>query len=344
MSPARKPPLPPKRPRRMGCFSRMAIALMVVIIAVVAFRLLYPTYGDKLHGLLGLEQDEAQGIDEFPKLKEIHAYGSGSNKVVIVSVKGVIRFRDGVGPNGGGSAGQALQAIQAATRDDEVQALLVDIDSPGGGVTASDVLYNALRQFRLSRDDRRIVAICGDMAASGGYYTAIAADHIIVRPTTMLGSIGVFWPRVNIYAMGEKIGMQDATIRSDDNKDVNNPLRPPDPLRDVAIQKMVDTLHKRFATLVADRRRLPSIQLAEIADGSIFGADESVQLGLADQVGYWDDALDRCAEMLGVDRVIVYRYEAPFSLKSIFSTLGRATVQGAVSAAPQSHPQFRWQP
>ncbi len=344
MSPARKPPTPPRYPRRMGCFSKLVVACVITVLVLVAIRVLYPLYGEPVMKALGWSKPADRGIDEYPQLHEIHAYGSGSNKVAVIPIKGGIFFRDGIGPNGGGTAGHVLQAIQQATQDDQVQALILDIDSPGGGVTASDVIYNALRNFRLSREKRRIVAICGDMAASGGYYTAIAADHIIVRPTTMIGSIGVLWPRVNLHLLGEKIGMQDATIRSDDNKDFNNPLRPPDPMRDAAVQKMVDALHTRFSSLVAERRRLADDELAKVADGSVFVAEESVQLGLADQIGYWPDALDRCAELLNVDRVIVYRYEPPFTLRELFNTLGRATVQGAVSAAPHAAPQYSWQP
>jgi protease-4 len=327
----------------MGCGAKLGIGILVIGIIALALRLLFPLYGPHLPALR-MKQASNKGVDEFPQLEEVHAFGSGSNKVVIVPIKGVILFRDGIGINGGGAAGEALKQIQQATQDDAVKAILLDIDSPGGGVTASDVLYHALRKFRMSRSDRRIVAICGDMAASGGYYTAIAADHIIVRPTSMLGSIGVLMPRINIHQMGEKIGLQDASIRSDENKDFNNPLRPPDPARDAAIQKMVDTLHLRFSQLVAERRKLSDTDVAQVADGSVFGASESLENGLADQIGYWEDAIDRCAELLGVDRVIVYRYSTPFSLKNIFGAMGRATVQGVVSAAPQSHPQYKWQP
>ena len=261
------------------------------------------------------------GEDEFPQFDEIWSCGQGSNKVIRISISGMIMLgRTGSFLNPASSAGIALQSIRRATLDKDVQAIILDIDSGGGGITASDIIYNALLNFKKDRPKRRIVALYGDTAASGAYYISLAADHIIARPTSITGSIGVIVPSVNFHELVTKYGIKDASIKSGSNKDLLNPLTEPSEEQNIIMQSVVDDLYDHFVKLVAKNRNLPENKVRTIADGRIFTAPEALRLKLIDETGYWDAAMTRTAELLDVDTIKVYRYEGIFS----FSNLLRA--------------------
>ena len=264
------------------------------------------------------------GADESPNLKEIWAGGAGKTKVVRIPLRGLIMLDTGDGFFGpeAGSADMALRSIHRATHDSEVQGIILDVDSGGGGITASDILYKALLDFKEEHPGRKVVAILNDVAASGAYYVALASDHIIAHPTTITGSIGVLIQSLNVRELGDKIGVKDVTIKSGPNKDILNPFRD---LTDEQwkeqkqmLQSVVNELHDRFVGLVAENRDLPEDEVRELADGRIFTASKAEELGLIDEQGYWRDAKERIAELLGVDEVKIFRYEESLSLSSLF--------------------------
>jgi protease-4 len=258
------------------------------------------------------------GKDEFPQLEEVWSYGKGSNKVVRIPLSGMITLQKSESIfNSQSSATEALLSIKRATLDKDVLAIILDIDSGGGGITASDIIYNALLDFKRSNNKRKIVALYGDMAASGAYYISLAADHIIARPTSITGSIGVIIPSVNFAGLVTKYGIKDASIKSGDNKDLLNPLTEPNPQQTEIIQDVVNKLYDRFVSLVAKQRNLPENEVRPIADGRIFTAAEAQRLKLIDEIGYWDDAMTRTAELLGVDNIKVYRYQEQFSFSDL---------------------------
>ncbi len=261
----------------------------------------------------------ACGEDEMPKMREIWSSGSGEVKAVRIRLDGVIMLGEGhFGGESEGSAGTALRAIKRAASDQEVRAILIEIDSPGGGITASDVVYHELRQFRASREDRMVVALLHDMAASGGYYVALAANRIVAHPTTITGSIGVLMKSLNLRDLAGKMGVRDVTIKSGDNKDLLNPLGEMSPDQLAMLQQVVDALHNRFVGLVAENRNLPEEQVRALADGSIFLADEAREAGLIDEIGYAGDADDALAEMLDTDELRFVRYEEETSFLEFF--------------------------
>jgi protease-4 len=216
------------------------------------------------------------------------------------------------------AAGTALQSIKRATMDKDVLAIILDIDSGGGGITASDIIYKALLDFKKSDQKRRIVALYGDVSASGAYYISLAADHIIARPTSITGSIGVLIPSVNIFEFVAKHGIKDTTIKSGANKDLLNPLTKPSSQQQAIMQSVIDELYDRFVSLVAKHRKISEIDVRNLADGRIFTAQEALKLKLIDEIGYWDDTMTRTAELLNVDNIIVYRYQGSLSLSDIF--------------------------
>ncbi len=283
------------------------------------------------------------GEDEFPEFEEHRSYGTGSNKVVRIPVVGMIMLDN----NGSlftpdGSADFALRAIRRATLDEEVLAIILEIDSGGGGITASDIIYKALLDFKQARPDRKIVSISGDTAASGAYYIALATDHIIAHPTTITGSIGVLVQSINVHELAIRHGIKDVTIKSGENKDLLNPLTDFTAQQQAILQSVVDAMHDRFVGLVVEHRDLSLEEVRPIADGRIFTATEALKLGLIDETGYWEDAMTRTAELLDVEHIVVYRYEDVFSFGDLLRAGTTIRPRAWLGLDQSPRVQYRW--
>ena len=220
-----------------------------------------------------------------------------------------------------GATETALRSIRRATEDPSVDAILLLVDSGGGGITASDILYDALCQFRHSGEGRRIVALMGDMACSGAYYASLPADRIIAHPTTMSGSIGVILPSYSARRLADRLGIADASIQSGENKAMLHPLRDLTEEQRTMLQEVVDELHGRFTSLVARHRPIAPERVKAIADGRIYTARQALGLHLVDGIGYLADAEDAVARLLGGDRPVdFYEYEHKLSLRDLLAT------------------------
>jgi protease-4 len=266
------------------------------------------------------------GEDEFPSFTEVHSYGSGDAKVVRIPFSGVIMRAapdDSFLPRAD-PVDQLLRKLRAARLDDEVEGLLLEIDSPGGSVSVIDEIHHEITRFKESSPDRRIVVLVRDVAASGGYYISLPADAIIAQPTSIIGSIGVIMQTLNVKDLADKIGVSDVTIKSGANKDLLNPLRPVDPDQVAILQRSVDATYGRFVGLVSSARGIPEKTLRDsIADGRIFDATDALKNHLVDAIGYREDAITRLAAELGLDGpddlfIVTYKDSRTF-LESIFS-------------------------
>lgn len=249
--------------------------------------------------------------DEAPKLDETWSFGSGDVKVARIPLDGVImrNEEEGFFTARSDMVESILTQVRAAERDTEMRAIILEVNSPGGGVTPSDEIYNALRKFRASRPDRRVVVFIRDLGASGAYYAAMAGDFIIAEPTAVVGSIGVIMQSMNLQGLSEKIGITDVTIKSGANKDMLNPFRPVDTNQLALLQVLIDGMQTRFSGIVAESRKLDRAAKPELFDGRIFSADEALNKGLIDEIGYWNDALARTAQLLDTGALRVIRYE-----------------------------------
>ncbi|MCE9615498.1 MAG: signal peptide peptidase SppA [Lentisphaerae bacterium] len=333
----------PKKSRH-GCLWLTVALCAVLVIAGTVIVLAALAVGRSLH--LGSSVAREWGADEFPDLNEVWAYGSGDSKVVTIPIRGFITLDEGGDLLGdaGMSSQLALLAIRRATHDDEVRAIILDVDSGGGGITASDILYQALMDFRAAQDGRVVVAIFGDVAASGAYYIALAADHIVARPTTVTGSIGVLMQSLNARQLGDKIGVHDVTIKSGRNKDLLNPLEDLTEEQRALLQGIVDDLYARFVGLVAERRDLPEDKVREFADGRVITSAEALRLGLIDEIGYWNDAMAATSDLLEVDDIKVFRYEETFSFSSFLRVAQRwQPVSSLLGRAGRVRLLYQWQ-
>lgn len=313
----------PNEKKRSSTGLWVALILVAVILAVSVLiniglaASLAAGSGASSHLALAARTGGRGGVDEFPQFTEEWSYGRGRAKAVRIAVDGIIARES----DGGGLFGTAqdpvelvLRQIQAATKDTSVKALLVEINSPGGGVTPSDEIHAALKKFRESRRDRRVVAFARDLCASGGYYIAAAADTIVAEPTSIIGSIGVIMQSFNVNELTRKIGVADVTIKSGENKDLLNPFQPVDPAQLALLQTLVDATYGQFVRIVAEGRRLDPAEVRGLADGRVFTARECVDLKLVDRIGYVEDALAATCEALGEKQVRFVRYETRLGL------------------------------
>lgn len=298
----------------------------------------------KCHG--GSSGTELGGVDEFPAFDEVWSTGSEEGeKFVRIAINGVINLSAGGGTfleDGAGTAAFALDAIKAAANDDEVRGIILEIDSPGGGVTDSDIIYNELCKFKASAEGRVVFVLAGDLCASGGYYISAAADYVMAHPTTMLGSIGVIMPGMNFKPLADKLGVSEDSVSSGANKRLGVLGDMSDSERAMR-QAIVDDMHARFVGLVAKGRNLPEEKVREIADGSVFSAAKARELGLVDGVGYYDDAIAELKKLAGVEEVYVVRYEDPESIKGfkgLRKLFGQAVI-GTLSEVSTPRREFR---
>jgi len=290
--------------------------------------------------------DTDEPVDEFPSFEEEWSYGSGTAKVVRLDLFGIItrEMESGLFEVPVDRVEEMIRAIRAARHDEEVRAIIIDVDSPGGGITPSDEIYRELMLFKESAEGRKVVIYMRDLAASGGYYVAMAGDWLVAQPTTVLGSIGVIMQSLNWKGLSDKIGVTDTTIKSGDNKDLLNPFRESDPEQIAMLQDMIDRMHTRFRALVSAGRGIEEARLMELADGRIFTADQALELNLIDQVGYWEDVMDKTAELLGEEDIKVVRYYQTMSFFDFLSGVRHplAAPLAKLNEAPRL--QYLWKP
>ncbi|MEE9367878.1 MAG: signal peptide peptidase SppA [Pontiella sp.] len=246
--------------------------------------------------------------DETPYYDEVWSYGSREGtKVVRIALTGVI-MRGGNDTLFGYEPDMVevlLSQIRAATIDEEVKAIILEVDSPGGAVTPSDEIYAALEQFKQDDEDRLIMVFIRDLGASGAYYAAMAGDYIMAEPTAIVGSVGVIMQTLNMKELGVKLGLSSVTIASGENKDMLNPFEDVDPQHIAMLQELVDSMQDRFASIVETSRGLES---RELLDGRVFNVKQAMKYGLIDGVGYWQNAVDELKFQMNVEELYIVRY------------------------------------
>ena len=236
-----------------------------------------------------------------------------NEKVVVIEVEGMLlnMKQGGFLQATENDVSLFVQQLDKAAADEDVKAIVLRVNSPGGTVSASDTLYQRLVRFR-EKSKKPIVTSAQDVIASGGYYVALASDKIVVQPTSVVGSIGVIFNTFEFSGTLAKIGATTEAIKSGPLKDMGSPLKPLTEPERVVMQGMVDDYFHRFRDLVSARRGLTGDRLALVTDGRVFSGENAVKLGLADQAGFLEDAIELAKNSANSPNAKVVLYRRPY--------------------------------
>ncbi len=301
-------------------FSRSALGTTVVVLAAFAVW---------IQGCIYISGKGLLGMDPGP-LKESRISGTGKDKILVIEISGLITEQEKGGlfrlQKEPSMVSSVKEQLDRASDDRQIKGLLLLVDSPGGTVTASDIIYHELKGFK-STNPVKVVAFFMGTAASGGYYVAQVADRIVASPTTITGSIGVIMMNLNLSGLMEKIGVSDASVKSGRFKDVGSPFKKPEKQGEAILQGVVQGFHDRFCKIVEENR--PDIRFTErpeLADGRIFNAPQALQEGLVDEIGYFSEALEWVKKSAGLTEAQVIRYtRAGQNLSNIYSLATNAS-------------------
>ena len=243
-------------------------------------------------------------------VQEVQLAGSGDSKVLLMDLSGVISSQEKEGllpqPN---LLATFKEELNKASKDDKVKAVVLRINSPGGTVNASDILYHELKTFKANKKIP-VIASMMDVAASGGYYMAMATDAILVHPSTVTGSIGVIMLTVNARGLLEKVGVEANAITSGPRKDMGSPFRTMTTEEKAIFQSVIDSFYQRFLAVVQEGRpQLSADQIKKLADGRIYSGEQAKEAGLVDDIGYLDEAIEQAKKNAGLTeaRIVTYR-------------------------------------
>lgn len=271
-------------------------------------------------------------LDLQPRIRplaEETVEGSGAAKILLLDLSGVLAedtpgLSIGTPPPRVPLLARVREELRKAEEDDRVKAVVVRINSPGGTITASDILHREISSFKARRGVPVVAAIM-DVGASGGYYAALAADRIVAHPTTVTGSIGVVMLTVNAQGLLEKLGVAPLAIKSGPLKDAGSPFRKLTDEERAVFQGVIDDMHTRFVRLIAASRNLPEERVRALADGRIYTAAQALGLGLVDRVGYLDDAVAMARQAAGLGEARVVMYHRPREYRANFYSSTPAT-------------------
>ena len=247
-----------------------------------------------------------------------------TEKVGVIEIKGVIA-----------DARAALEQIKNFRENNDIKAIVVRIDSPGGGVGPSQEIF---RELQKTVKVKQVIASMGAIAASGGYYIAAATNGIVANPGTITGSIGVILGYTNFESLFEKIGLYPVVIKSGQYKDIGSPVRKMTESERTLLQGFSDNVHSQFIKDVAAGRHQPENEIRKIADGRIFSGEMAKSLGLVDRLGNFEDAVEWAGRLGGIEGEVTVVYppeeKTPFMrylLESTAEEINKAAIQWGTS-------------
>jgi len=292
---------PPPRPRRSivaGIFSALLIVVLIFSL-ILNFLLVFSWSGGR-----------SSYVEETLKS------GDSSQKIVVLPVEGLILDS---------TANQLDHWLRGIESDKDVKAIVLEVNTPGGAVDASDRIHHYLAELKKTRNIPIVVSM-GGLAASGGYYVSCGADWIYAEPSTLTGSIGVISPRYNLSELAKKVGVSEDSLTAPTQgfKNAGSPFRPENPKDTAYLQGLLDSAYDRFKTLVdegrKDRFKAKGVSIDQLANGEVFPAEKAKDKGLVDDIGYLEDAWAYAAQKAGLSNPHVVRYHRrPSTLETLLS-------------------------
>ena len=270
---------------------------------------------------IGGDAAAALSDSEDYKTEFVSGNAEAKNKIAIIDVKGTITSDSETFGEAIANSNNIVKLIRAAVKDDAVKAIIIDLDTPGGEVTASDEIYHELKLCK-----KPVVAMMNSMAASGGYYVACGADRIVANRSTLTGSIGVIISSVNVSELLEWAKVKPEFYTSGKMKAMLNPATPTTEEESKVIQTLVMDIYSDFAGIVSEARNIPleKITQGELGDGRVFDGKQALENGLVDELGYFSAAEDAALKLakLTRDDCRIERFKTSSSLSDLFGLFG----------------------
>lgn len=252
--------------------------------------------------------------------EEVLEDGDELQKIVVLEVNGVIQDGEDTGALlavSGYNHQSFLRMIEQAKNDDTVKAIVLRVNSPGGGVVESAEIHDRL--LKLKKETKKPIYVSmGSMAASGGYYISTAGDKIFASPETITGSLGVIMQSLNYEGLAKKYGVELVTIKSGPYKDIMNPARKMTEEEKEILQQLIRNSYEGFVKVISEGRHLPESEVRKIADGRIYDGRQAKQLKLIDEFGYLDDTIAALKKDHHLADAQVVKYTNEFSFSSLF--------------------------
>ena len=276
--------------------------------------------------------DVVPAVDGLTETVVLEDPGAGSSaKIALIQITGVIADADrrGLITKGENPVARFVESLHKAAKDPKVKAIVLRINSPGGTVTASDIVYREIQHFK-NTSKKPVVVLMSDVAASGGYYIACAADEIIAHPTTITGSIGVIIQTFNFSEGMRRIGINADAITSGPNKAAGSPFEPMPPEHRALLQGLVDEFYANFVAIVTDSR--PNLSIADlewITDGRVVTGKRAAEVGLIDSTGDLRDAFAAAKKRANLTAAKLVKYHRPLEY-----------VGSAYARSPGTNPQI----
>lgn len=274
-------------------FTALSSATLILLSLIIAF-------GMKGSDLVGLDMN-------------------GGEKVGVIEVVGVIA-----------NSRETIEQLKRFREDDDIRAIVIRVDSPGGVVGPSQEIY---REIVRTKATKKVIASMGAVAASGGYYVIAGTDGIVANPGTITGSIGVIMQYTNIQELFSKIGLSPVVIKSGKYKDAGSPVRAMTPEEQSYLKAFVDRLHQQFVSAIAEGRQLDLAKVQDLADGRIYTGQDAMDLGLVDRIGNLEDAVEWAGRLAGIEGkiVAVYPPEKKISILRLLSESALKDLVGRVT-------------
>ena len=212
-----------------------------------------------------------------------------SDKIAIINIESIIT-----------QSRNTVRQIKKYADDKSIKAIVLRIDSPGGGVAPSQEIYSEILKVR-KNSNKIVVTSMGNLAASGGYYIACASDKIVANPGTLTGSIGVIMTFSNIEELMKKIGLKTEIIKSGEFKDIGSPMREFTEKEKKLLQGVIDDVYDQFVNAVSVGRSIAVQKVKELSDGRIFTGRQAFEIGLVDKLGSLEEAIKLAAELVGIE-------------------------------------------
>ena len=316
--------------RRLGCLS---IFLFVALCASLFINFMLGVAAFQRIG--GIRETEP-----IPRFREIllqRGTRGTTDEIAVITMRGLISSSL-PGSVTDSMVDDMRAALQQARDDDRVKAIVLEVDSPGGEVTASDAIYSALVKARARKP---VVIYMDSLAASGGYYVSCGGKFLMASETTITGSIGVIIQTLNYEQLFNKVGLASVVFKSGKFKDMLNGARPITPEERQLVQSFIMKTYDKFLGIVAKERNLPADQLRNtIADGRILSGKDAFDSKLIDGLGEFEDAFAKAKQLGNAPGAKVVKYGPPFSLSRFFRMFGQADSKIELQLPKQLIPQL----